>query len=321
MIIDPRYLMQIAAIVECGSFSAAAERLGTSQPGLSRTVSIVEKRTGQLLFDRNNRPPTPTEACRALADQGRAIRLASEHAVEAIARISKGEFGRIRIGAPPFLCDHLLSGVIAEFISRQPGIRIELIPDFIGGLQERLLADQIDIIVVAITIIDRTLPFKIERLMEDNNVIVCRAGHPLAHKKQIRNSDLEDALWISHSSTSTLHADMQAALTAAGVNRLKYSFESPSAGAVLKVLLSTDCLTMLPSNAASQLASKGQLRILPFAHASPSRPIGMITNAGREPTAAQKRMVAFLRERLNPDAPKTTQQRQGTTGLQRKAQR
>ena len=77
MIIDPRYLMQIAAIVECGSFSAAAERLGTSQPALSRTISIIERRTGLALFDRNSRPPTPTDAGRALADQGRAIRKAS----------------------------------------------------------------------------------------------------------------------------------------------------------------------------------------------------------------------------------------------------
>jgi len=74
-----------------------------------------------------------------------------------------------------------------------------LVPDFIAGLQERLLADQIDMIVGAITIIDRTLPFEIERLMEDTNVIVCRTGHRLGRAMQIRSSDLEGGAWIAFS--------------------------------------------------------------------------------------------------------------------------
>lgn len=306
MIVDPRHLLQIAAIVECGSFSAAAERLGTSQPALSRTISIIERRAGLVLFDRNSRPPKPTEAGLTLAAQGRAIRQASDHASEALRRLTRGDFGRIRVGAPPFLCDHLLSGLIAEFLQRHPGVRIELVPDFIEGLQERLLADQIDMIVGAITVVDRSLPFDIERLLDDSNVVVCRMGHPLARARHIRSSDLAKSSWISHSAASTLHADMQAALTAAGVNKINFCFESQSAGAVLRVLLSTDCLTMLPQNAAAQLASRGQVRILPFSHTSPSRPIGLVTHSGREPAAAQTSLIRYLRERLTSGADKAS---------------
>ncbi len=298
--------MQIAAIVDCGSFSAAAERLGTSQPALSRMVAIIERRTGLVLFDRNSRPPTPTEAGRALADQGRAIHQASEHASEAVLRITSGNFGRIRIGAPPFFCDHLLSGLIAEFLKRHSSLRIELIPDFIAGLQDRLLADQIDMFIGAITVVDRTLPFKIERLMDDANVVVCRIGHPLARAGQIKTVDLEKSTWISHSTASTLHADMQAALTAAGVSRIQFCFESQSAGAVLKVLLRTDCLTMLPRNAATELASQRLLRILPFPHKSPPRPIGIVTHSERAPTVAVQGLVQFLRVRLTPGTSKPT---------------
>lgn len=299
---DPRHLLQIAAIVECGSFSAAAERLATSQPALSRTISIIERRTGLTLFDRSSRPPKATEAGLTLAAQGRAIRQASEHASEALRRLTRGDFGRIRVGAPPFLCDHMLSGLIAEFLERHPGVRIELVPDFIEGLQERLLADQIDMIVGAITVIDRSLPFDIERLLDDSNVVVCRTGHRLARARHVRSSDLAKYGWISHSAASTLHADMQAALTAAGVNKINFCFESQSAGAVLRVLLSTDCLTMLPQNAAAQLAARGEVRILPFPHTSPSRPIGLVTHSGREPAAAQASLIRHLRERLTAGA-------------------
>ena len=249
------------------------------------------------IVDRRNQP-------RPLADQGRAIRQASEHASESILRITNGDFGRIRVGAPPFLCDHLLSSLIAEFLNSHPGVRIELIPDFIAGLQDRLLADQIDMFIGAITVVDRTLPFEVERLTDDTNVVVCRIGHRLARARQIKTIDFEKSVWISHSAASTLHADMQATLTAAGVNRIKFCFESQSAGAVLKVLLSTDCLTMLPRNAAAQLASQGWLRILSFPHTSPPRPIGIVTHSERTPTVAALGLIQFLRGRLTPSTSK-----------------
>jgi DNA-binding transcriptional LysR family regulator len=194
-----------------------------------------------------------------------------------------------------------LSGLIAAFLKRHSGLRIELVPDFITGLQDRLLADQIDMFIGAITLVDRTLPFEIERLMDDANVVVCRIGHPLARARQIKTADLEKSTWISHSAASTLHADMQAALTSAGVNRIRFCFESQSAGAVLQVLLKTDCLTMLPRNAAAQLAAQGLLRILPFPHTSPPRTIGIVTHSERAPTVAALGLVRFLRARLTPD--------------------
>ncbi|MDO9439795.1 MAG: LysR family transcriptional regulator [Beijerinckiaceae bacterium] len=295
MKIEPRHLLQIAAIVESGTFSLAAERLGTSQPALSRVVSLLERRLGTTLFDRTIRPPAPTEAGLALAEQGRAIQAASAHAVHAIDRITKGDFGSVRIGAPPFLCDHLLSGHIGDFISAHPRIRVELAPDFFPSLQRRLLADDIDMIFGPITLVDRTLPFHIERLLDDSNVVVCRASHPLSRKRAIKPGDLERSNWISHSSSSTLHADMQMALTMAGVNKINLCFESSSAAAVLNVLERSDCLTMLPRNVASRLAVEGKITILLFANRSPARPIGIVTHASRPSAIAAPTLMRFLR--------------------------
>jgi DNA-binding transcriptional LysR family regulator len=298
MKIEPRHLLQIACIVEAGTFSSAAEQLGTSQPALSRIVALLERRLGTPLFDRTSRPPAPTEAGLALAEQGRAIQAAALHAAHAVDRITKGDFGTVRIGAPPFLCDHLLGDLIGEFLMMHERIRIELLPDFFPSLQRRLLADEIDMIIGPITLVDRSLPFNIERLLEDSNVVVCRAGHPLGRKRVIKPGDLEQSSWISHSASSTLHADMQAALTSAGVNKINLCFESPSAAAVLKVLERTDCLTMLPRNVAARLAAEGRIRILPVADRSPSRPIGIVTHAGRPPAIAAPTLTRFLRKRL-----------------------
>jgi DNA-binding transcriptional LysR family regulator len=298
MKIDPRHLLQIAAIVDRGTFSAAAESLGTSQPALSRIVTLLERRLGALLFDRESRPPKPTEAGLSLAEQGRAIRAATDHAAIALDRISKGEFGKIRIGAPPFLADHLLPEALCEFLPGHPRIQIELISDFFPALQAKLLMDDIDMIVGPVTLVDRSQSFIIHKLLDDSNVVVCRAGHPLGRKRKIRSEDLEQSNWISYSTASTLHSDMQAALTSAGVNQINICFESQSAGAVLQVLEGTDYLTMLPYNVAKRLAKQNRIRILPFADRSPSRPIGIVMQANRYPVGAVLTLATFLRKRF-----------------------
>jgi len=54
MKLDPRHLEQIAAVVEHGTLNEAAKHLGTSQPALSRMISLVEQRIGSELFKRDS---------------------------------------------------------------------------------------------------------------------------------------------------------------------------------------------------------------------------------------------------------------------------
>ena len=75
MIIDPRHLEQISVIVDTGTLQAAADRIGTSQPALSRMIRTLEARLGTRLFERDRRPLRVTPMGIELANQGRATRL------------------------------------------------------------------------------------------------------------------------------------------------------------------------------------------------------------------------------------------------------
>ena len=61
MIIDPRHLMQLTAIVNAGSYSEAAKRMGLTQPALSRNMRILEKTVGARVLERGRNGVTPTE--------------------------------------------------------------------------------------------------------------------------------------------------------------------------------------------------------------------------------------------------------------------
>ena len=80
MKIDERHLVQLAAVVQMGAVTEAAALLGLSQPAVSRTLSMLEKRLGEPLFLKGRRPLRPTPLGRALADHGQTMLAASRKA-------------------------------------------------------------------------------------------------------------------------------------------------------------------------------------------------------------------------------------------------
>lgn len=280
MLIDPRHLEQISIIVDAGTLQIAADRIGTSQPALSRMIRTLESRVGSPLFERSRRPLRATPLGLELANQGRAILVARKRAVELVDDGRKGSFGVLKIGAPPFLCERLVSEVIADFLSSRPSIRIDLVPDYFPGLHQRLFQNQIDIIVGPAKSADPThSDITLEPLFEDSNVIVGRAGHPLL-VKDISIRDLNSVTWIGHSDRSMLRHDMETALRLLGVRNLRFVFQSESAGAVIELVRRSDCLTVLPSFVVRAGRGNG-LVTLPISLPTADQTIAMVSLADR----------------------------------------
>jgi len=295
MKLEPRYLVQLAIVLETGTLNEAAVRLGTTQPALSRTLAMLEQQIGVPLFERRRRPLVPTAVGRELADYGRAIKVATDQAETWAEHLATGDVGKIRIGAPPFLCDRLLSRMIAAFLRERPTVRIALSTDYLPLLQTKLADDRVDMIVCPVSLLDRSADLQIERLMEDVIVIVASPDHPLLKKRRVTAADLEAATWISHAADSTLHADMLAALGSGGVDSVSFPFQSESAGAVVTLLQNTDFLTMLPRNAVVDHVANGELAIVPFSLSLPKRSIAMVHHTQRVVTPAMTAFKSFLR--------------------------
>ncbi len=282
MLIDPRHLEQLSVIVDVGTLQEAAKQIGTSQPALSRMISTLESRIGMPLFERTSRPLKPTPIGNELSNQGRAIRTARLRAVEFVDFGARGFFGVLKIGAPPFLCAKLVAEALASFVPERPLIRVDLIPDYYTGLQERMFQNQIDLIIVPGRFVDpNNADLIVEPLYNDLNVIVGRADHPLLHKNRIDISDLENATWIGHPQRSVLRSDMEDSLKLVGVQNVRFAFQSESAGAVVELLRSTDFLTVLPRHAVNIGAQNG-LAVLPFELPNPDQVVSMISVVERE---------------------------------------
>lgn len=298
MLIDPRHLEQLSVILDVGTLQEAANQIGTSQPALSRMLSTMEARIGMPLFERSSRPLRPTAIGRELANQGRSIRTARLRALEYVDLGSRGFFGVLKIGAAPFMCERLVSEAIASFVTERPDVRIDLVPDYYMGLQERIFQNQIDLIVGPARFVQEAgTELHVEPLLDDINVVVGRRGHPFMSKGKIEVSDLQAARWIGHSERSALRTDMERSLKLMGLKELRLSFQSESAGAVMELLRDTDFLSVLPRYAV-ETGEKSGLEIMPIDLPNLEQVVSMITLAAREESKLIADFKAHMRNHI-----------------------
>jgi DNA-binding transcriptional LysR family regulator len=113
-------------VVELASFTAAAEALGMSQPVVSKSVTRLEEKLGARLLNRTTRRLSLTEAGSEL--YGRSLRALTEieNAELEVARFQTEPRGMLRVSAPMSFSILHLGPVIQSFLTRFPGVTLEL---------------------------------------------------------------------------------------------------------------------------------------------------------------------------------------------------
>ncbi len=114
------------AVLETGSFSRAAERLGTSSGQASKLVSRLEAELGVQLLKRTTRALSPTEVGRAYHERIKAV-LEDFDALDASVRSASGlAAGRIRITAPLSFGTMHLASAFVDFAKAYPDIQLDV---------------------------------------------------------------------------------------------------------------------------------------------------------------------------------------------------
>jgi len=124
--LDVDALITFAAVIDTGSFSAAAARLGQTPSGVSRTISRLEAQLGMTLMHRTTRRLDLTEEGSWLLARARSLLadLANTEA-EAAARRSQPA-GLVRVNAATPALDHLLAPLVPAFMDAYPLVQLEL---------------------------------------------------------------------------------------------------------------------------------------------------------------------------------------------------
>jgi DNA-binding transcriptional LysR family regulator len=117
--LDLRQLQYFLAVAEGLNISRAAQKLGMTQPALSRQVRAFEDSLGTPLLEREKKSISLTRAGEIMVREGQALTRSVEMSLKRFRREVEG--AELRIGYAPSLASGLIEKAISCFATRYPG--------------------------------------------------------------------------------------------------------------------------------------------------------------------------------------------------------
>lgn len=125
--VELRHLRYFNAVVEAGSFTAAATRLHISQPPLSVAIANLEAELGVTLLTRTSRGVEPTSAGRYLLDASSRVLGEVDDLKSALGRFGAGTSGSLTMAVVPTLSWHRLPALIRASAEDAPDVEIRFV--------------------------------------------------------------------------------------------------------------------------------------------------------------------------------------------------
>jgi len=193
------------ATYEHGSLTAAAEELGYAQPSVSEQIRSLEKSLGVQLFRRVGRGVVPTTVADSLRPHAEKVLAAIDDAQEAVRRVRSFETGTIRFGMFGTARLYAGAGLVADVLSRHPGVRVELIGQNSMDVQEDLRRGRIEAAMIAVpTVASEGLsvtPVARDELVYISNDPARLASPVTAHRLSLASLVMPETTWRADDST------------------------------------------------------------------------------------------------------------------------
>lgn len=145
-VFDPKLLQAFVTVADVGSFTAAAQRLNSTQSTLSQQIGRLEDTVRNAVFDRSTRPVTLTPAGERLIGYARRILALNEDAAALLADPSGSR--TLRVGLPDDLVTPAMSHAFARFTASHPEIRLDVTTGLSRELARCIREGELDVAFV-----------------------------------------------------------------------------------------------------------------------------------------------------------------------------
>jgi LysR family transcriptional activator of dmlA len=189
-------------VVDRGSFSAAARRLGLASSVVADRVKGLERRLGVRLLARTTRRQSLTEAGATYLREARAI-LATVTSLETrLSEESSTPSGVLKVTAPAPVGRQWIAPFVGNFVRRYPAVRVHL------TLEERyadIVGEGFDVAIRGGPVVDTALTGR--RLFETRRVVVAGSDYLARHGAPASPDDLASHACIVFNTERHFHAE------------------------------------------------------------------------------------------------------------------
>ena len=289
-----RDLEYFSAIAEHRSVRRAADTLGMSQPGLSKSLRRLETELRAKLVARTPKGVDLTAVGAALLAQVRRLHLTFEDVAREAADLSAGRAGHLRVGANP-LCADLLPAAYAILLKDAPGVTFSATVDDNDVMIPGLRKGELDLIVNYLP----ESPWEgcdTEQLDADYDIVVyASASHPLTRKRSVTIADLAQYRWVLSPINVMPWHWLSRAFQERGQPIPRVAFETRSIRLRLQIVAASSHLGFLAKPVIQRAAPRFGLKELPVKDVTWRRPICVIYRKDAYLSPAARRFIEILR--------------------------
>ncbi|RZJ59786.1 MAG: LysR family transcriptional regulator [Acidovorax sp.] len=273
-----KHLQLVIAIADLQSLHRAAASIGLSQPAATHALAELENTLGGAIFERHAKGMRLTSLGRAVLPLLRAALVPIEAVAGNAALMQQGAASApIRIGTIAAGINGLLTTAIPAYCALQPDAVIDVQEITIDNLLASIQEGKLDL---AICRQPEPMPqgFEFHAVRQDEFVVACRTGHPLAQQATLQAADLLAHRWLAPPLTGLGPLQVEHLFDDLGGVPDLCRVSSRSAEIAYALLSASDLLVCLPMSLVRPFVQRQDLAVLAW-QTRPVPPLGVLVRA------------------------------------------
>ena len=263
------------------SFTKAASELFITQPAVSKHIRELEEEYKIKLFERNGSKIAVTKAGHLLLQHTKRLFEIYRDIDFDMSALIHEQRGLLRVGASTTLSQYIIPPVLARFHHKMKEVKITLINGNTEQIEKALLEKEIEVGIVEGQLKNKGI--KYTPFLKDELVLVCKANHSLAKKKEITKEDLLKMQFLMREQGSGTLEVIEYGLKVFNISldQLDVQMQLGSTESIKSYLLNSNCVAFISIHAVSKELKNNQLTVLDIKNLSIERNFYIVTLQGK----------------------------------------
>jgi LysR family transcriptional regulator of gallate degradation len=293
--IDPRRLLDLLSVAKHGSFSAAAAAMNVSQPGLSRSIALLEREVGAKVLERGRHGAHLNAMGLALIFHAEALEALLDRAGEDMQLRTLGLEGSVKLGATPITAAGIVPRALEILVRAAPKVHVSITEGLDSEIADMLRRGHLDLVVSRIGGGSNYPELEEEELFYSDWGLITRVDHPFGMHSSVRLSDLKDVRWVLPAGGSAFRQQMERVFAASDLGWPAQSINTNSILAIKAIVMNTDCVSVMARELVEVEVAAGRLRVISLQDVGSQRPVGMMWRRDERLSPIAARLVDILR--------------------------
>lgn len=269
------HLYHVIAAAEFGSLRAASRHLGIAQPAMSRSIHEIERELGVPLFERTKQGVLLTPTGEIFLRRALTVQSELRRAKEELRQIHGDMSGQVSVAMSALSTFSLMPSAIHDFRTQFPNSILKVTESFFQSVESKIIDGEIDFFVGPYRSEAVQSRFQVERLLDNNRVVVARKGHPLANQRSLHG--LSEAHWVKQTILERAsEADFERPFEQEHLALPKIVMYTNTTTATLLAVSHSDLLTIVPERMLNSPISADLFDIIHVEEPLPAAPICLV---------------------------------------------